>query len=146
MTGRSRKTVYSETEARSMDIDYVPPPERPRQVSNLLRLLCWGLLVFSVVSDLLAGQYEPNSVGYEVVRLIIMGISAAVFSGLCAKMAAKIGRNLDFAWAMGFLFGFIGFGVYWVYYRITASREGKAQKRKRSAKGKKIAGKQGQVR
>jgi len=131
-----QKFVYSETEERSMDIDYVPPPERPAGVSNLLRYSCWGLLIFTGVSDLLAGGYKPDEIGIAAFRFVLMAAFAALFSWLCAGMAKKAGKNLDFAWAMGFLFGFIGFMVYWGYHRFTIMREAKSAEKGKAGKDK----------
>lgn len=129
--------VYSEKEERNMDIEFVPPPEKPRKVSGLVRLLCWGLFVFVAVSSISLGEYETGSAGWEILRFMMMGIFAAMFAWLCARMAEKIGRNLDFAWMLGFMFGFAGFAVYWVYYRICLRRENKPKAKKGRTKKRK---------
>lgn len=127
---KNNKVVYSETEERSMDIDYVPPPEKPKKVSPMLKLLFWGWLTISALSTLLSGGLEQDSAFYGIVWFLLTAIFAAVFSELCVAMARKIGKNLDFAWALGFLFGFIGLGVYGVYYMISSRKVISARKEK----------------
>ncbi len=134
MAARKNKDfVYSENEVRNMDIEFVPPPEKPRQVSGTIRLISWSMLAFLALSDFYSGQNGDDAVGLVIARYAIMAAFAAVFAWLCARMAVKINRNPDFAWTLGFLFGFIGFATYWIYFRVVRAKEGK-----KPAKAKKL--------
>ena len=126
-----QRVVHSQNEEQSRDIDYVPPPEKPRQVSGLLRFAVYAFAVFTFLSPLFSGGVSSlqAATGYSLPQILFIMLFAVVFSELCAKMAAKIEKNLDFAWALGFLFGLFGFLVYWGYYRIVIARSGKTGKR-----------------
>jgi hypothetical protein len=111
--------VYSQQEEQSMDIDYVPPePQRQERVSTWIRISLWGLFIFVMVSEIFTDPAGSSGqvAGYNYVQLIFMGVFTALFSELCAKLAMKIGKNMDFAYAIGFLFGLIGFATYGLYY------------------------------
>lgn len=119
---RAVPIIYSESEEQSMDIDFVPPPEKPKKVSLLLKILFWGWFLISSTFSLLSGEMLGGSIYNGIVWMGLTGLFAFVFSELCVLLAKKIAKNLDFAWALGFLFGFIGLGVYWVYYMISSRK------------------------
>lgn len=48
---------------------------------------------------------------------VITTLMALVWGDKCSEWASKIKKNVDIAYIVGFLFGFLGFVVYWIKYK-----------------------------
>ncbi len=121
---KKRKNLFDP--GTEMDMDYNPEPEpKKRKVSLKIKASLWGIFIFLAVFDI-AVPAEGYASGYNALQLFFIALFAAVFSTLCAKIAEKMERNIDLAWAIGFLFGIfglMGYGLYYLLMRLIVKKD-----------------------
>jgi hypothetical protein len=127
--GKKTAAWKDENSELDIDMDYkpYPVPEAAKKASLWLKLGLWGMFILISVLELTGNTAEPSS--FTPLQLFFMAAFALMFSSLCERLAGKIGRNADFAWGLGFLFGLFGFGAYGVYYLVVVRREKKEGER-----------------
>ena len=123
LMGKKTAAWKDENSELDIDMDYkpYPAPEPAKKASLWLKLGLWGMFILISVLELTGNTAEPSS--FSPLQLLFMAAFAWMFSSLCEKLAGRIGKNADFAWALGFLFGLFGIAVYGIYYMIVVKRE-----------------------